>query len=368
MRWMVLTLLGILLIGGQAFASQGGLSPGLYTGPVWMLLQYDTGPHYHSNFGPGDQVAVLFTPGDPCTLFATEIWFRRPGTCTLHVWDDSGGVPNGSLYETVLTTEVRQDWDSIPIPPIAFQEDDSFHIGLVWGDDAPDPPVGMDNGLDTTGHSHVDTAGVWEDWVYDICIRAWVVVQDLYPPEIWDLQPEEGSTTGPRPIISARYEDTMSGVDTSTVVLMLDSVTVIPDTLTDSCVVYQPDTDLSAGTHYVDLIVGDKAANMDTVSWYFDVLGIAEGEEMHDAGLWGLRAIYPNPTSRTSEVVYSLGSPSSVRLSIYDLTGRKVATLVEGGGDPGVHRVRWESPASGIFFCRLETDGGTFTGKLMVIR
>ncbi len=95
--------------------------------------------------------------------------------------------------------------------------------------------------------------------------------------------------------------------------------------------------------------------------------GVAEEREDH-AERWGLRSIHPNPTAGESEFLYSLASPSQVRLSVYDVSGRKMATLVDGSKVSGVHTARWKAPATGIFFCRLETEKSTFTRRLVVVR
>ncbi|MBE0645743.1 MAG: VWA domain-containing protein [Bacteroidetes bacterium] len=80
---------------------------------------------------------------------------------------------------------------------------------------------------------------------------------------------------------------------------------------------------------------------------------------------------YPNPVSRTAEVrfQFSLTTAGSVRLELFDLLGRCVATVVDNDFSPGSHLADY-SPSSlnpGIYFYRL-TNGSEFrTGKLTVI-
>ena len=48
---------------------------------------------------------------------------------------------------------------------------------------------------------------------------------------------------------------------------------------------------------------------------------------------------YPNPFNPSTQIDFELGSHSHVRLEVYDLTGRKIATLVDGMRDPGLYHV-----------------------------
>ena len=66
-----------------------------------------------------------------------------------------------------------------------------------------------------------------------------------------------------------------------------------------------------------------------------------------------LRA-YPNPFREFTFITYQLSGSSSVELSIYDLSGQKLETLVSGNMPAGIYMVEWNAhkyPA-GIYLCR----------------
>lgn len=72
---------------------------------------------------------------------------------------------------------------------------------------------------------------------------------------------------------------------------------------------------------------------------------------------------------------FRLGGNSRVRLSIYDVTGRRLKALIDGSLPAGLHEVVWDGsredgrPAPpGIHFYKLETDGEVRTGKVFVLR
>ncbi|MCA9727437.1 MAG: hypothetical protein KC729_07125 [Candidatus Eisenbacteria bacterium] len=80
---------------------------------------------------------------------------------------------------------------------------------------------------------------------------------------------------------------------------------------------------------------------------------------------------------RGSRIVYSLAERARVRLTVHDVQGRLVSTLVERTEDAGSHELRWRERlrssgdasvvASGVYFVRLETDLGGGTVRLVVL-
>lgn len=80
---------------------------------------------------------------------------------------------------------------------------------------------------------------------------------------------------------------------------------------------------------------------------------------------------FPNPFSESTTIKYSLPSPSHVKLSIYDIFGRKVAVLVDGWQDKALDIQYLQNIGcllgSGIYFCRLQAGGETKMIKIVKI-
>jgi PKD repeat protein len=77
---------------------------------------------------------------------------------------------------------------------------------------------------------------------------------------------------------------------------------------------------------------------------------------------------HPNPFKPRTEISFSLAKEGGVRLEVFDIAGRRVASLVEGVKSAGRHTVSFDasSLSSGTYFYRL-TAGGAVEQKKMVL-
>ncbi len=79
---------------------------------------------------------------------------------------------------------------------------------------------------------------------------------------------------------------------------------------------------------------------------------------------------YPSPVVSSTVVPFELATDSRVELSVYDLSGRLVETLVSGEMNAGRHSVTWnaEGNAAGIYLLQLKTDEQTVTSRAVISR
>ena len=84
---------------------------------------------------------------------------------------------------------------------------------------------------------------------------------------------------------------------------------------------------------------------------------------------------YPNPFNPETMIPYSLPEYTHVELTIYDVRGAKVRTLVDRQLPGGPHVTRWNGRddsgrevASGIYIYRLATPGAEHTGRMVLVR
>ncbi|TVQ14397.1 MAG: T9SS C-terminal target domain-containing protein [Balneolaceae bacterium] len=102
------------------------------------------------------------------------------------------------------------------------------------------------------------------------------------------------------------------------------------------------------------------------------VTGIATSidDERQLAGSFRLEQNYPNPFNPTTNIRFSLDEAAHVRLAVYDLLGRVVATPVNGNHTAGVHTIGFDAShlSSGVYLYRLEAGNRQLTRKMLLIK
>ncbi len=78
----------------------------------------------------------------------------------------------------------------------------------------------------------------------------------------------------------------------------------------------------------------------------------------------------PNPFNPVTTITYSLARESHTTITVYSVTGEKVATLADGLMSAGKHSAVFNGSnlASGIYFYRLEAGGMVKSGKMMLMK
>ena len=110
----------------------------------------------------------------------------------------------------------------------------------------------------------------------------------------------------------------------------------------------------------------------DNVSWARSTTGVGgasrtDGLELRDAA--------PNPLRSSTRIVYSIARRGIVDLGVYDITGRRVATLFHGQAEPGSHVATWDGRSmggrlapAGVYRYVLETAEGRQARSMVVNR
>ena len=81
-------------------------------------------------------------------------------------------------------------------------------------------------------------------------------------------------------------------------------------------------------------------------------------------------AAHPNPFNAVTQLSYYLPESGKVRVEVFDITGRRVTTLVNGWESAGKHEVSWsaENIASGIYLVRLDTGTEKLVRKVTLLK
>lgn len=90
---------------------------------------------------------------------------------------------------------------------------------------------------------------------------------------------------------------------------------------------------------------------------------------------YALLPAYPNPFNPSTTVVFTMPRQSRVRIDLFDVSGRRLRTLVDEVRGPGRHEAVWDGTgqdgrgiSSGVYFARLRADGFEQTRKLTLVR
>jgi subtilisin family serine protease len=85
---------------------------------------------------------------------------------------------------------------------------------------------------------------------------------------------------------------------------------------------------------------------------------------------FALHHAYPNPFNPMTNIMYDISEESSVSITIYDLSGRKIETLVNKTIQPGQYNVTWDAKgyASGVYFVKLHANEFIQIQKLMLVK
>ena len=79
---------------------------------------------------------------------------------------------------------------------------------------------------------------------------------------------------------------------------------------------------------------------------------------------------FPNPFNPMTSIALTLPADDHVTLDVYDVSGKRVASVLNQGMEAGDHTIRFNAQglASGIYFYRLTTSAGTQTRKMVLLR
>ncbi|NNF03597.1 MAG: T9SS type A sorting domain-containing protein, partial [Rhodothermales bacterium] len=83
-----------------------------------------------------------------------------------------------------------------------------------------------------------------------------------------------------------------------------------------------------------------------------------------------LTSIYPNPFGPSATIEYALDRPAHTEIAVFDLGGRRVATVLDAERSAGVHRIEWRSDglAAGGYLIRLSGPSGTHVRTVVKVR
>jgi DNA-binding beta-propeller fold protein YncE len=114
-----------------------------------------------------------------------------------------------------------------------------------------------------------------------------------------------------------------------------------------------------------------SVSNLSAIAMRSDaVVSVSQEQNLQLPKTFSLSQNYPNPFNPTTTIRYALPSSANVKLVVYDLLGREIATLVNEEQSAGWKEVQWNATgfASGMYFYRLNAGGFVEVKKMLVVK
>lgn len=145
-------------------------------------------------------------------------------------------------------------------------------------------------------------------------------------------------------------------------------------------------TDLESGTFnwtapaegvgYVTLYVAGHQGNRTGPNSTLEIVstesstGISDDDGLHAGPRLLSLGNYPNPFNARTVIRYELPAASVVTVTIYDILGHEVETLVHAAQPAGYHQVTWDATgrSSGVFFFRIRAGDFGTVGRMLFLK
>jgi hypothetical protein len=126
-----------------------------------------------------------------------------------------------------------------------------------------------------------------------------------------------------------------------------------------------------------EIAIFDKALSDEEVVYLFEnpdwsasLAAVDKDEAGAPPSEYSLAQNYPNPFNPATEISYSIKQREQVKLIVFDILGREIATLVDDFQNPGTHNITFNAQGltSGVYYYHLQTATGTLTKKMVLMK
>ena len=122
--------------------------------------------------------------------------------------------------------------------------------------------------------------------------------------------------------------------------------------------------------HVADNFVDGGIVNLDLVQGIGSlVVGLGNNNGLV-ADKFGIAQNYPNPFNPSTTINYNMAKTGNVKISVYDVLGNEVATLVNDNKIAGTHQVVFNASnlSSGIYFYKMQTGDFTQVKRMTLMK
>ncbi|MDO9576361.1 MAG: FlgD immunoglobulin-like domain containing protein, partial [Candidatus Cloacimonadales bacterium] len=139
-------------------------------------------------------------------------------------------------------------------------------------------------------------------------------------------------------------------------------------------IAFQIDTDWDDHHDYVSFTTADATGNFYWPNLFIYLSTDVNIEENEVEFIETFAYVSPNPFNPETTISFSIPEDSKVGITIYNIKGQKVKTLVSEDLEKGIHKIIWDSKdsigksvSSGVYFYKLDVNGKTKGLKKMLL-
>ena len=121
----------------------------------------------------------------------------------------------------------------------------------------------------------------------------------------------------------------------------------------------------------ITIILGDDAGNLWAVPITVSIDGIDNNPQEFETAL---SINFPNPFNPQTTIPYTLAETTNVKITIYNILGQKIRTLLDGQKVPGAYSVVWDgrdeqgrSVSSGVYLCKFAAGNYQTVQRMMLL-
>lgn len=279
---------------------------------------------------------------------------------TVTVWTGGATGDNASAGRWVQADPVGTTFNSLPVQPENDHTTDPGHICWVTGNGSVGGAAGeadVDGGLTTLLSPRFDLNNATQVqvsyWKYYTNDRGNNPGQDYWRVDVTN---DGGTTWIP---IENTTTSTNAWVENA-----FDLFTYVP---VPDVVQFRFVAEDAGGGSLVEAAVDDFLLAA--------VFNTADAGDFNVRLVTGLGQNSPNPFGPQTDIRFRLAQAGPVSLAVYDTAGRRVRSLANGSMPAGDHSLRWDGTdeaghtlSAGVYFCRFEAGGRTFSARMMLVK
>ena len=260
---------------------------------------------------------------------------------------DLSDIPDGSKIESVrLELYMNRSASSAVI------DIDVYEVLKAWGEGNSD---GTDGGRgEGRGGNATDGDATWE--------------HTFFPDNMWD---NAGGDFGSTSVATAAVDDTSGTYTWESTPELVDLVQKWLDTPAENHgLIVRGDEETSGSAKRFSSRQNDNESERPVlvVEYSGEVTSVDANADRTE--MVQLHQNYPNPFNPTTTLSFSLPEASTVELSVHDILGRQIRTVIDGRMQAGTHTISFDASnlTSGVYMYTLRTGQQTLTRRFTVLK